>query len=114
MAEHLNRAPRVNANFRLSFSSGGSEIPGRCMNISASGLLGHFAKPLELWTEGELTVHFGEGVLGIKARVSRVMDLQAGLVFLASTAEDREAINAGTDSAQASMGIQGSGAEPPF
>lgn len=114
MAEYQNRARRIEARFRVSFAVDGAEISGNCMNISESGLLGSFSEALELWSEGELTVHFGEGALGIKARVARAMDTEAGLVFLSERAADREAIAAVIASAQATMGVSPGGESPPF
>ncbi len=88
----------------------GPAIAGHCVNISDSGLLGEFTHPLELWTEGELTLHFGEGVSGLKARVARVIGNVAGLVFLSGI----EAVPEIVAAARLDMQKKGHRAAPPF
>ncbi len=106
MAELVQRAPRVAADFGLVFQGEAGEIRGYCVNISQSGLLGVFARELDLWTTGELTVQFGEGVLGIRARVARAVDQYTGLVFVSMNAEQKEAVAAAVESARSAMGLR--------
>lgn len=107
-----DRAQRLRADFPLSFWSDGTAIAGRCVNISESGLFGEFAEELELWTQGELIIKFGEGVLGIRARVARTSGREAGFAFLPQNEAEREVIVAAVRGARATMGLQGE--EAPF
>lgn len=59
----------------------GKIVRGRCANISESGLVATFERPLELWTDGELRLHSGQRSCKIAARVARVQDREAGLTF---------------------------------
>ena len=112
IAGFRERAPRIEADFALVFTGEGGEIPGRCVNISQSGLLGIFTRELDLWTTGEVTVQFGGGVLGIQARVARVIDQHTGLVFLSKTAEEMEEIVTAVESARVAMGLREQGVAP--
>ena len=112
MAEFVGRAPRVAADFGLVFRGEDGEIRGYCVNISQSGLLGVFSRELDLWTTGELTVQFGEGVLGIRARVARAVDQYIGLVFVSMNAEQTQAVAAAVESARSTMGLRDGGVAP--
>lgn len=114
MNDHRERAPCVDVRFPIAFVTEGSEFPGTCLNISKSGLLGEFANPLDLWTEGELALDFAEGYMGIKARVARAIDREAALIFLFKNAADRQFIETAVELAQAEMRVGGMNLDDPF
>ena len=94
MPEHPHRAPRIDLSFPLEFDVEGEVIAGHCLNISASGLLANFSGSVEVWTEGDLHLHFGDNSRHVSARVARVNGNEAGLAFSFKGDHDREAIGA--------------------
>ncbi|MGI4758466.1 MAG: PilZ domain-containing protein [Janthinobacterium lividum] len=84
MSEFADRATRKGFTFPLEFVVDGERIPGTCENLSESGLLATFAKALEVWERGEVDLHFGIDLIGVRARVARVDGLKAGLSFTIS------------------------------
>jgi len=75
------RALRYDADFPIRFFSGYGPLSGRCVNISASGMLAEFDRPVDIWTTGELTILLDDGYIHIGARVARVDGRKAGLAF---------------------------------
>lgn len=114
MAEFCERASRIQASFPITFISDGVETTGICLDISKSGLLGAFSQPLDLWIEGELSLDFGQGCIGIRVRVARVMDREAGLTFLFRNDADRYVIDTVVGFAQDEMKAQGRSLAAPF
>ena len=100
MSGYQDRALRVDVQFPLEFISDGERFCGTCQNLSESGLLGQFAVELEIWIDGEVDLHFGIDLLGVKVRVSRVVGLQAGLAFQYRDEHQRQQIRDLIDSAQ--------------
>lgn len=92
MSGHQERAIRVVAKFPLDFIASGRSLRGTCENLSESGLLAKFATQLDLWIDGEVNLHFGTHLLGVKVRVARVVGLHAGLVFRHSHEHQRQEI----------------------
>ena len=76
-----NRAPRYEVHIPLEFLADGKIVRGRCINLSESGVLAWFEQPLELWISGELRLHSGRHSCKVRARVSRVIEREAGLSF---------------------------------
>lgn len=77
----VSRSPRFGLNLPIRlFSQDGLAI-GRCVDVSESGLLGDFDRPLNIWITGEVTAFVGDESVSIKARVARVDGHQAGLSF---------------------------------
>ena len=92
MSTYQDRALRVEIRFPLEFIEGGKRVYGTCENLSESGLLARFAVQLDIWVDGEVDLHFGTDLLGIKVRVARVIGLQAGLAFQLSDEHQRQEI----------------------
>lgn len=114
MAAYRERAPRIQASFPVVFQIDDVEIAGICLNISKSGLLGNFAHSLDLWTEGELSLDFTQGIVGIKARVARSMGSEAALVFLFRGDADHRVVDIAVELAQGEMKAQGLNLATPF
>lgn len=88
----VSRSPRFGLNLPIRlFSQDGLTI-GRCVDVSESGLLGDFDRPLNIWTTGEVTAFVGDESVSIKARVARVDGNQAGLSFQVDNAVGRSAV----------------------
>jgi hypothetical protein len=75
------RAPRFDLNLPLSFKTEDGAELGHCVNVSSSGMLVVFDRPVELFTTGELVMQVGEYYVNIKARVARVLGGDHGLSF---------------------------------
>jgi hypothetical protein len=77
------RILRAELNLPIRFFSTDGLITGHCLNISASGMLVLFDRPVAVWMVGELSVLVEEGSnnITIEARVARVDGRQAGLSF---------------------------------
>lgn len=87
---YVPRATRYTVDFPVEFTvDGGNTIVGMCENLSESGLLASFSAPLDIWTTGRLDIRFGQELLGLRARVARVIDVRAGFAFQALTEEHR-------------------------
>ncbi len=92
MSASRDRALRLEVRFPLEFITDGKRVHGTCENLSESGLLARFTVQLEVWVDGEVDLHFGTDLLGVRVRVARVMGLQAGLAFQGSDEYQREEI----------------------
>lgn len=92
MSGYEERAPRADVRFPVEFIAGDDRIHGTCENLSESGLLAKFAVPIEIWTEGEVNLHFGTDLLGVKVRVARVIELRTGLVFQYGDEQQRQKV----------------------
>lgn len=93
MVEVQARAPRYDLSFPLQLTTDeDGELVGHCLNLSQSGLLANFDQSPELWSQGDLVLHFGEDLCHVQARVARVNGREAGLAFLFRSEADREAI----------------------
>ena len=92
MSLPLARARRLDLSFPLRFEGDCADASGHCMNVSESGLLARFDRPMEVWDVGELSLHFGEKVLLVRAKVARVNENEAGLAFLLRGEADRLAV----------------------
>ena len=89
----IARPERFDLHLPLTFLIDGSELPGHCVNVSATGMLATFAHPLEVWTNGTLSFLAGDFYLTLPARVARTQDLDAGLHFLLKTPNDHQALS---------------------
>ncbi len=76
----------------IRFFSTDGLISGRTLDVSASGMLAEFDKPVAIWTIGELTILLEDGYINIGARVARVDGRRAGLAFYVEGDDDRVAI----------------------
>lgn len=65
-------------------------IAGHCLNLSESGLLATFVRPLDLWTKGLLTLQVADCTCTVPAGVARVEDRQGGLAFHYRSEEERD------------------------
>ena len=100
MIQYKDRAPRLDLSFPLAFSVGGEVTAGHCLNLSESGLLANFNHPLDVWTHGELELHFADRSCEVAARVARADGNEAGLAFVFKNDGERAAIRAMCDFAQ--------------
>lgn len=92
MRAYQERAARVELEFPLELMLEGERLIGTCENLSESGLLARFPVPLDVWTTGEVDLHFGTHLLGVRVRVARVVGLQAGLTFQCADERQRQEI----------------------
>ena len=111
MLSYRPRAPRLDLSLPLRFTSADGVVEGNCLNVSESGLLGSFARPLDLWMDGSLLLQFGEERTVLRARVARAMGHEAGMAFVYQDDREREAIRAVLDFASAGTYLTG---KPPF
>ena len=88
----VSRSPRFGLDLPIRFFSQDGLATGRCVDVSESGLLGAFDRPLGVWTSGELTASLGDESVSVKARVARVDGRNAGLSFQTENENDRLAI----------------------
>ncbi len=111
MTPFKDRAARLDLSFPLRFSSEDGTVAGHCLNLSESGLLANFDHPLELWTRGELLLHFATNQCQVDARVARVNEREAGLSFLYKSDGERHAIHTLLAFAERQSQLTG---RPPF
>ena len=111
MLSYPSRAPRLDLSLPLRFTNEDGAVDGNCLNVSESGLLGTFDRPLDLWTEGSLLLHFGEQETILRARVARAMGNEAGMTFMYENEREREAIRTVLVFASAGTYLTG---KPPF
>ena len=106
------RAPRLDLSFPLEFrETGGSSVPGNCLNLSESGLLGVFREELDLWARGEVLLRFGQMACLVQARVARSSDREAGLAFSFRNDGERDGVRAILGEADKRTHLVG---RPPF
>jgi len=86
------RSERFELDNPVCFAGDGCKQDGWCVNVSDSGLLAIFAKPPELWTDGQLSFVSGKHYFSINARVARLQDSNVGFAFSANT-NDRAALS---------------------
>ncbi len=111
MLTYPSRAPRLDLSLPLQFTSREGVFAGHCLNVSASGLRAIFDRPLDLWTDGSLLLHYGDDQIVIEARVARVEENEAGLAFLLHDECEREAIRTMLAFAAAGLHLT---SRPPF
>ncbi|ADW69914.1 PilZ domain-containing protein [Granulicella tundricola] len=92
MFSQAPRPARFDLNLALTFAGDEGVLEGHCVNVSASGMLAAFARPVELFTNGELSLLVGEFYVNVKARVARTQGFDAGLAFIIETENDRHAV----------------------
>lgn len=112
MPVYQPRAERLNLSFPLTFRSDDDTVPGSCLNISSSGLLGQFVRPLDLWVMGQVSLQTGRGNLSLKARVARVIEREAALAFVLSTEAERQSVRDLVNFAATNTHL--AGGMPPF
>ncbi len=97
-----SRPARFDLNVPLSFRTEDAVEEGHCINVSATGMLAVFNQPVELFTEGELSLLVGEYFVTIRARVARVQNGDHGLAFQIDNENDRLTVQILVDFAAAS------------
>jgi PilZ domain len=90
--EYESRSFRSDLGLPVRFFSAEGLITGHSVNISASGMLARFDKPVAIWMVGELNIHLDEGYINLRARVARIAGREAGLAFYIDDDDDRLAI----------------------
>ncbi len=109
--QYRNRAPRLDLSFPLEFTTDEGLINGHCLNLSESGLLANFDRQLDLWTVGDLVLHYGDQQCTLVARVARADGKEAGLAFSYKSDGERQAIGKMLTFATAQTMLVG---PPPF
>ena len=102
-SSHINRSARYDLELPLTLLMEDEELSGHTCNVSETGMLARFARPLDIWTEGTLSLLAGEHYLTLKARVVRTQDREAGFLFLLETENDRRAAEILLDAASAQV-----------
>ena len=95
------RPARFDLNVALTFENEDGVVEGRCINVSASGMLAVFARELELFTVGEVYLEAGGYFANISARVARLQNGDHGLSFQIDSDSDRSTIQLLVDYAAA-------------
>jgi hypothetical protein len=90
--QYQQRSLRSDADLPVRFFSTDGLISGHTLDVSASGMLAEFEKPVAIWTIGELTILLEDGYINIGARVARADGRKAGLAFYIEGDDDRVAI----------------------
>jgi PilZ domain len=90
--EYQSRPFRAALDLPVRFFSTDGLVTGHCRNVSASGMLVEFDKPVSVWEIGELTIRLEEQVINIGVRVARVHGREAGVWFYIEGDNDRVAI----------------------
>jgi hypothetical protein len=81
------RSTRYNLELPIRFFSTEGFLTGHLLNVSESGLLAKFDKPVDVWTVGEVSAYVtdvGDGYININARVSRIDHSEVALTFTES------------------------------
>ncbi len=86
------RPSRFDLNVPLSFLTEGEVLNGHCVNVSQSGMLVLFDAPIDLFTEGTLSLTADEYILSIRARVARTQGNDAGMAFFLTTENDHRTV----------------------
>ena len=107
-----SRADRLDLSFPVEFRGAEGSALGSCQNISESGLLARFRRPLELWTSGDLWCNTGTMILELKVRIVRANDRDIGMIFQFRNELEREAVRTVVAFATAHTGL--AGGRPPF
>lgn len=84
------RSTRYDLELPIRFFSTEGFVTGHLLNISESGLLVKFDKPVEVWTVGEISAYVtdvGDGYIHINAWVSRIDNCEAALTFTESAGD---------------------------
>jgi hypothetical protein len=89
MQNHQPRAPRFDLNLPVRFFSTDGLATGHCVNVSATGMLVAFDRPVDFWLEGELDFFIEDRHFSIKARVVRTDIRDAGLLFHVDSDADK-------------------------
>ncbi len=93
MEQYRVRSIRLDLDLPVRFFSADGLAIGRCLNVSATGMLAKFEKPVAVWMTGELSILLEDGYINIGVRVARVLDREAGLAFYVEDDNDRFAID---------------------
>jgi hypothetical protein len=91
--QYQPRPFRSDLELPIRFFSTDGLASGHCLNISASGMLAKFDKPVAIWLAGELTILLEEQSINIGVRVARVNGRKAGLSFQIEDDKDRLTID---------------------
>lgn len=92
MTQIQNRPLRSELDLPVRFFSPDGLVTGHSLNVSASGMLVLFDKPVAIWMVGELTIRLEELSINIGVRVARVQGREAGLSFYIDCENDRLSI----------------------
>ena len=87
-----DRSARWDLNLPIRLFSTEGMVGGHCINVSESGLLGTFDRPVTVWVTGELTAFVGDRSISIRVRVVRLDGRDVALTFHPTGDEDRLAI----------------------
>ena len=88
-----NRAPRYALKVPVRFSSADGLALGETVDISASGMLVVFERPVDVWLVGELHTYVHAHPLTLHVRVIRTDDRRTAVTFRLRTEADLQAVS---------------------
>jgi hypothetical protein len=88
----IDRAPRLPLKTAVVFDCAEGKVKGRTVNISESGMLAVFDRPLDIWLPGRIMGVVGGWYVDVRVRVVRVDGRTAALAFEGLTESSRAAI----------------------
>ncbi len=88
----IDRADRVPVRIPVFFRSAESNVPGHSINLSKSGILASFARPLDIWITGQLSILIPGHSIYVETRVARVEGCTAAMSFRNMSARDLQII----------------------
>jgi PilZ domain-containing protein len=86
------RAPRFDLRTPVVLHLPEGIVKGYSVNVSESGMLAKFDRPVDIWAEGRLSADVGEWNLSINFRVARIEGRDTGLCFHIANEGDRKTI----------------------
>jgi hypothetical protein len=88
----IDRSQRFDLHLALRFFPNAGMVNGHCANVSESGMMAIFEKPVDLWLKGDLSIVVDGRFVSIKAMVARVKGREAGMAFLIESEEQKSAV----------------------
>jgi hypothetical protein len=77
----IARAARHSINLPVVFTSTEGRVCGRSLDISESGILATFDRPLDVWLTGQLSLLVPDQPIRLETRVVRIDHLTAAMSF---------------------------------
>ncbi|MES2392110.1 MAG: PilZ domain-containing protein [Acidobacteriota bacterium] len=84
----IPRAARIPLTIPVVFACAEGRVKGRSIDISESGILATFERPLDIWITGHLSILVPEHPIFLDARIARVESHTAAMSFRTMTARD--------------------------
>jgi hypothetical protein len=86
------RAPRFDFRTPVVLFLPQGIMKGYSVNVSESGMLAKFDRPVDIWAEGRLSADVGEWNLSINIRVARIEGRETGLSYHIANEGDHKTI----------------------